>query len=101
RAALGGLRLLGRRGRRLRHSFGRRQLHPERAALAGRALGAYAPAVELDELPGDGQPEAGGGLAARRLGREPLEVLEEPASVLLGETGTGVAHGEADDAVRR
>src|SRR5262249_38711977 len=66
----------------------------EDAAAAGGAFDPEAAAVELDELPGEGEAESSafGPLSVRRL----LELLEDRLELLRRDAGAGVGDGDLD-----
>jgi hypothetical protein len=62
-------------------------------ATRTRALGKHQPTlVTLDDLPGDRQPETG---TLRELAGAPVEALEDPVPILVGDSGTLVT--DCDD----
>src|SRR5207247_325677 len=71
-----------------------RQREPEGAATAQRALDPQPSAVQLDEAPRQGQPEAGAlGAGAR------IELVEDQLLVVRRDAGARVADGDLDGAV--
>ena len=68
------------------------QLHEERGAFAGPALGPNTTPVVLDDAVGDGEAQASA--LADLLGGK--EGVEDAAQVLLGQAGAVVAEGETD-----
>src|SRR5438132_14342502 len=89
------LPLVGQDERGLGRADGEREA--EGAAVVGGAFDPEAAAVELDELPGEGEAESGafGPLAVRRL----LELLEDRLDLLRRDAGAGVGDGDLDLAV--
>src|SRR6266545_7651548 len=88
---------LGRSGRRARLARLDRDLEPEGGAPAQLAVHADRAAVRRHDLLGDEQAEAG---AARRLLLAARELLEDASLLLGGDAGAGVAHLEANPALR-
>ena len=74
------------------HTAHGRQREPEGAAAARRGLDPDAPAVELDDLAADGEPEAGAGRLAVDLPAR--EELEDAIAVALAHAGAVVGHGQ-------
>ena len=58
-----------------------------------------AAAVKVDDALGDREAEAGGALAAGRLGGKPLEAAEEPRHVLRRQPGAPIGHADRGDLV--
>ena len=71
-----------------------RQRHGEGRPQSQGALGLDAPAMEFDELPDQGQADAGALARPRRRRIDLVEAVEEIGQVILGDADAGVAHGE-------
>src|SRR5512141_14466 len=81
-------------GRPLVGCRGERQREMERGTVVLAALGPDPAAVELDELLGDREAEAGAvGLLRERV-VEPLERLEQPLEIRLRDADAGVGDGD-------
>src|SRR5262245_13286524 len=91
RAALSGLAELGSRGELhlKRRSFARRRLHPDAAA------------VHLDDLLGDGEPEARAALGLGKRAVDLMELIEDPALLIKGYARPGVCHRNDKVAIPR
>src|SRR3954454_18324812 len=81
-------RVVAVRGWRDAGSCRERQREPERGAAAGVALGRNPPAVRLDDVLHDRQPQPRAAVA--RLARRAEELLEHPPDVLPGDPGAVV-----------
>src|SRR5438552_4572211 len=80
--------------------LGRREDYAERAALSDPAVQLDAPAVQLDDLLGDGEPQAGplGPAGEQVFGA--VEPLEDPFSIVGPHAGSVVLHLDGDVAPR-
>ena len=71
-------------------------LEPKNAAAAQGALNADAPVHQFDQLPGDGQPQAGAAIFAGHRRIHLGEVLKQLAQIRLGNTDAGVLYFDPD-----
>ena len=79
-----------------------RQSHGHACACAHRALDAYAPMVQFDELVHDGEPESGAGpTAPRACAVAAIERLKDACKVIRLDACAGVRYDEFERAARR
>ena len=75
-----------------------RNVEPEAAALPLLALVKDTSPHQLDQPPGDRQPQAAAAIAAREPIVRLLEILEQPLLIVAADADAGVAHLELHDA---
>src|SRR5215469_6097023 len=73
-----------------------RELHLERRTLAQGRLDPNAPAVHLDDLLGDGEPEAGAALGLGKGAVDLMELLEDARPLVLGNAGPRIGHAHVE-----
>src|SRR5215470_4693527 len=79
----------------------RGELHLKRRSLTRRRLHPDAAAVHLDDLLGDGEPEAGAAFGLGKGTVDLVELIEDPILLIKGYSGPGVCYRDGEMAVPR